>query len=305
MIKNLECKIDKELAGRQVRYILRNHLGLSATLLRRLKNAPDGILLNGKPARQNQVTKEGDKLLLTIRDMSSEHILPVDLPLDILYEDEDILCVNKPGNMPTHPSQNHHDDTLANAVMYRYRTEKFTFRVITRLDRETSGVVLIAKHALAAQALSRDMQNGKIQKEYIAAVCGEPKADEGRIKAPIGRQKDSVILRCITPDGKAAETEYAVLEKKDSLSLLRIVPKTGRTHQIRVHMKHMGTPIFGDGLYGTPIEGERTRLHCRKICFCHPGNGGKMEIIAPVSDDILALFQGDPVHKRKKNEAAS
>ncbi len=291
MVRKLECKIDKELAGRQVRYILRNHLGLSVTLLRRLKTKPDGILLNGNPVWQNTKTEEGDVLLLTIRDAPSAHIVPVDLPLDILYEDEDILCVNKPGNMPTHPSQNHHDDTLANAVMYRYRSGNFTFRVITRLDRETSGVVLIAKHALAAQALSRDMQNGEIQKEYIAAVCGEPKADEGCIHAPIGRQKDSVILRCVTPDGKAAETEYAILEKKEGLSLLSVKPKTGRTHQIRVHMKHMGTPIFGDGLYGEEREGERTRLHCRKICFMHPVLHEPMEIIAPLPQDISVLFR--------------
>lgn len=290
MVKKLEYVIDAQNAGHKVRYLLRNYLGISASLVRRLKLEEDGILLNGSPARQNQVLKEGDKLTITVHDKNSEHIVPKNIPLSVLYEDEDILVIDKPGNMPTHPSQNHHDDTLANAVMYRYREENFTFRVITRLDRETSGVVLIAKNALAAQRLSLDMQNGRIEKEYIAAVCGIPEKETGCIKAPIGRKSDSVILRCITPDGKAAETEYTVLEKKEGMSLLRITPKTGRTHQIRVHMQSMGTPIFGDGLYGEVREGERTRLHCRKICFTHPGCGKRMEISAPLPQDIDCLF---------------
>lgn len=290
MNRKIECVIDAALDGRKVRYILRNHLGISAGLVRRLKSLPDGILLNGAPTHQNETVKTGDSLLLTVRDKMSENIVPSPIEIEVLYEDKDILVVNKPGNMPTHPSQNHHDDTLANAVMYRYREEEFTFRVITRLDRETSGVVLIAKNALSAQKLANQMQNGCIEKEYIAAVSGVPNAREGCINAPIGRQADSVILRCVNSEGKTAETEYSVLTEKEGLSLLRVVPKTGRTHQIRVHLKSIGTPIFGDGLYGEKREGERTRLHCRSIAFSHPMKGETMKVEAPVPKDILSLF---------------
>ncbi len=290
MKKIIEIQIDSGLDGRKIRYILRNHMGLSANLVRRMKYTEGGILLNGKEAKQDTVVHRGDTLLLTVCDKPSENIVPTKMELDILYEDADMIAVNKPRQMPTHPSQNHHADTLANGLMYYFRDSDFTFRVITRLDRDTSGVVLVAKNAMAAQKLSMSMQNGNIRKEYVAAVCGVPSPLEGTITAPIRREKDSVILRCVAPDGKAAVTDYCTEKTQSGISFVRLLPRTGRTHQLRVHMKHIGTPIYGDDLYGAPQTDESTRLHCRKLMFTHPISGAQIEIKAPVPEDISGLF---------------
>lgn len=290
MKKTVEIKINTTLSERKIRYILRNHMGLSANFVRQMKYTEGGILLNGKEAKQDTVVHRGDTLLLTVCDKPSENIVPTKMELDVLYEDEDMIAVNKPRQMPTHPSQNHHADTLANGLMYYFRDSDFTFRVITRLDRDTSGVVLVAKNAMAAQKLSMAMQNGEIQKEYVAAVWGVPSPSEGTITAPIKREEDSVILRCVAPDGKTAITDYYTEKTQNGISFVRLLPRTGRTHQLRVHMKHIGTPIFGDDLYGAPQTEENMRLHCRKLMFIHPIFGTKMEIKAPVPEDISGLF---------------
>jgi len=288
--KTITLPIDQPLDGRKIRYILRNHLGFSAALTKRLKDTEDGILLNGSSAQTDRQVHTGDVLVLTLRDDNSAHIEPRELPLDILYEDEDIIAVNKPPGMPSHPSQNHHHDTLANGLMYYFRNRSFTVRVITRLDRETSGVVLVAKHSLAAQRLSDAMQAQKIDKEYIAAVNGKPNPERGRISAPIARQEGSVILRCVARNGKEAVTDYETIETKNGRSLVRLQPRTGRTHQLRVHMSHIGTPIYGDDLYGARQMGERTRLHCGSISFSHPMTGEPISIVAPIPEDITTLF---------------
>ena len=289
MEKRIEFLIDTSLAGKTVRYILKSLLGLSTALIRRLKRE-NGVFLNGAVAKNHMTVSACDTFLIKISDETSESIAPIEMPLDILYEDGDMIAVNKPRSMPTHPSQNHHGDTLANGIMYYFRAEAFTFRVITRLDRDTSGVVLVAKNPLSAQRLSDAMQRGEIEKTYVAATWGVPKEGEGVITAPIRRREDSLILRTVAPDGKYAETEYKVEKEKDGIALLRLFPKTGRTHQIRVHMAYMGTPVFGDDLYGAPQDGEKTRLHCEKITFCHPSTGEKMEISAPIPSDIEKLF---------------
>lgn len=289
MEKIIEVKIDDALHGKTVRYILKNHLMLSTALIRRLKRE-NGVFLNGEVAKNHMTAKGGDTLTARITDGASENIEPTEMPLAILYEDADVIVINKPRSMPTHPSQNHHGDTLANGIMYYFRHETFTFRVITRLDRDTSGIVLVAKNPLSAQRLADAMQRGEIEKTYVAAVCGVPKEKEGVIIAPIRRKEDSVILRTVAADGKYAETAYKVEKEKDGIALLHLYPKTGRTHQIRVHMAHIGTPIFGDDLYGAPEVGEKTRLHCEKITFPHPSTGEKTEVFAPVPSDIEKLF---------------
>ena len=290
MKKVIELQIDNTLDGRKIRYVLRNHMGLSVRLIRLMKYTQDGILLNGKEAKQDTQVKTEDILRLTMEDTPSENIEPIELPLHILFEDADIIALNKPRNMPTHPSQNHHGDTLANALAYYFRDMDFTFRVITRLDKDTSGIVLVAKNAMAAQKLSMAMQNGAIQKEYVAAVCGVPLPSEGTITMPIKRKEDSVIVRCAAPDGKEAVTDYYTEKTKNGVSFVRLLPRTGRTHQLRVHMQYIGTPIFGDDLYGAPQSDEKTRLHCRKLSFPHPVSGEIIRIEAPVPEDMDMLF---------------
>lgn len=277
--------IGNDFSGCDIKFILTNHWGFSGSLISALKKG-DSILLNGKKEFVNKAVSSGDVLRIVLPEVASENIVPNAIPLDILYEDEDILAVNKPADMPTHPSIGHFEGTLANAVMHYFRDIPFTFRAITRLDRDTSGVVLIAKHIVAADRLSKSLIEGAFEKEYMAVCIGTPSTLKGTIDAPIKREKEGIIKRCIDPDGKPSLTEYEVIEEKGSLSLVRLYPKTGRTHQLRLHLSYIGTPILGDFLYGEEITGERTRLHCNTLRFPHPFSGKSMKITAPLPEDM-------------------
>lgn len=284
-MREFELTITDIFDGKDIKFILKNHFGFSSAMITRLKKG-DGILLNGKKEYVVKEVKTGDVLKITLPRELSENIVPNDIPLDILYEDNDILAVNKPADMPTHPSVRHYEGTLANAVMHYYKHTPFTFRAVTRLDRDTSGVVVIAKNAVAADRLSKQLQSGEFYKEYMAMCVGVPKEMSGRIDAPIRREKQGIIKRCIAEDGKPAVSDYEVVKLCDSFSLIRLMPKTGRTHQLRLHLSHIGTPIFADFLYGTDVPSERIRLHCRKVTFIHPFSGKTVEIEAALPDDM-------------------
>ena len=292
MDRILKCKIDSDLSGKTVKEILKNRFKISSSVMTELKASEDGILLNGKKVFVNETVSEKDVLLIKARDLRSD-IEESDIPLDILYEDEDIVAVNKGRSLPIHPSQNHHGDTLANAVMHYYSGEKFTFRVITRLDKDTSGVVLLAKNPLSGAILGEEMKKGNIKKEYVALVNGRVNPLKGLIDAPIKRREESVILRCVGEGGKEAVTEYETVAESEKLSLVRLHPLTGRTHQIRVHLSYIGNPIFGDDLYGAPQKDERVRLHCSKITFRHPITDEIMEVKAQIPDDISREIDED------------
>lgn len=283
----LQYIVTAEDEGKTVKQIISREFALSSRLLSKLKNE-SGIKVNGVSVTVRRILCCGDKLTLEMMDVSSKNVTQSNIELDVLYEDESMLAVNKPLGMPTHPSQGHHDDTLANAVMYRYRNENFTFRAITRLDGDTTGVVLVARNALSAQRLTDMLQNGKIKKEYVALTMGVPQSREGTIDAPIGRCEDSIIKRKIDKDGKSAVTHYSVIKEKcdKSFALVKAVPITGRTHQIRLHLSHIGTPIYGDFLYGEPIDNVRAHLHCSSLELCHPITGQPMRIEAPLPQDI-------------------
>lgn len=288
-MKRITYKIPPHLNGFRIKNIVRQELGISSAVLTQLKKYPDGITLNGKSVYSTCTVQAGDILEICLKDKTSENIVPVNMDLDILFEDEDILAVNKPRNMPTHPSQNHHSDTLANGVMGYYSDREFTFRVITRLDRDTSGIVLIAKNKISSASLTRQLADGKLQKTYIALCHGSPHTEKGIINAPIARMDGSTILRCVSSDGKDAVTEYEKIGQNGDLSLLRLRPLTGRTHQIRVHLSYIGNPIYGDDMYGSPAVGENIRLHCMSLTFEHPLKHENIEIYAPVPDDMKNL----------------
>ncbi len=277
--------ITNDFDGCDIKFILKHYWKLSDNLITQLKKG-DGILLNGKKEFVVKKVKAGDMLQLNFIEEGSTGIVPEDIPLDILYEDDDILAINKPGNMPTHPSIGHYGGTLANAVMHYYKDIPFTFRAITRLDRDTSGVVIIAKNAPSADRLSRQMQSGDFKKEYVALCVGTPEKISGTISAPIRREKEGIIKRCIAYDGKAAVTDYEVIGTFGKFSLIKLFPKTGRTHQLRLHLSHIGTPIFADFLYGKDVENERIRLHAECITFIHPFTGESLKISAPTPHDM-------------------
>ncbi len=278
-------QISDNFAGKDIKFILKNHFKLSGALITRLKTG-EHILLNGKKEFVNRTVSTNDTLKITLPEERSENIVPNDIPINILYEDEDILVVNKPSGMPTHPSIHHFEGTLANAVMHYFRDIPFTFRAVTRLDRDTSGVVIIAKNAVSADRLSKQLQKGTLSKEYIALCVGIPYQKAGTIDAPIRRTAEGIIKRCISEDGKRAVSDYEVIDEKNGFSLIRLYPKTGRTHQLRLHLSHIGTPIYADFLYGEDIENERIRLHCASVSFAHPESGEKIKISAPIPPDM-------------------
>ena len=287
MDKKIVIPITRELHGKRIKYILSFEMGISSTLLKRIKRS-GGILLNGEEVSVIREVYEGQELMVTVPERTGKEIIPANLSLDILYEDEDMIAVNKPRNMPTHPSPGHHTDTLLNALAH-YFEGRVRVHAITRLDRDTSGVVLLAKNALSAKILTDEIQAGEIGKEYVAIINGCPEKKEGKISAPIKKREDSAGLQCISPDGKEAVSEYRVEQTENGLSMVSLFPKTGRTHQLRVHMSHLGCPIFGDDLYGAPQGKERIRLHCKKISFLHPIRKEKMEISAPMPEDMNLL----------------
>ena len=241
--------------------------GFTATLIKKVKFG--GVSINGQTVTMRGTVKHGDTVFVNFPDSVSEGIPPIDMPLDIVYEDEYMIAVNKPKNMPTHPSKGNNLPTLANGIM-AYFGGNHTFRSINRLDRDTSGIVLMAKDAYSAAALSSSMKKGEFQKKYIAKIEGVPKENHGIIDAPIRRECEGEMKRIVADDGKRAITEYTVISDDGQNSLVEIILHTGRTHQIRVHFSYIGHPLVGDFLYGKRIENESYLLHCFELSLPHP-----------------------------------
>ena len=270
--------------------------GYSRRILIELKQNPEQICLNGTPSWLNTLLQIGDTLTLFLPDEPvSSDILPVNLPIDIVYEDEDLIILNKAAGMPAHPSQGHHENTLANALAYRFasRGEHFVFRAVNRLDRDTTGLLLIAKHKISGAFLSAMTAKKEIRREYLAIVAGKPE-ESGTIDLPIARKDGSTIERCIDMDhGEHAVTHYRCLDYRDDLgcSLVRLRLETGRTHQIRVHMKAIGHPLLGDFLYNPDYRFiGRQALHSYTVAFRHPITGEAMEFTAPMPEDFSFFY---------------
>ena len=243
-------------------------VGYTVTFIKKVKFS--GIELCGVPVTVRATVKNGDVITLTIPEEKSEGIPPISIPLDVLYEDDCILAVDKPRNMPTHPSKGNNLPTLANAVMALYGGD-FVFRAVSRLDRDTSGIVVIAKDQITAAALSEQMKRGEFDKRYTCITAGVPEPAAGVISAPIRRESEDGIKRIVAEDGKPAVTEYEVIKTAEGRALCRLKLLTGRTHQIRVHMAHIGCPLYSDFLYGTPTE-DGYLLRCDSVSFTHPAS---------------------------------
>lgn len=194
-MKKITLKITEELSGKDVKHILFKRLNMSAKLVKKLKSYDDGLLLNSERITVRALVKTGDVFEVNIPEEKSENIVPNDIPIDVIYEDEDILAVNKPYNMPTHPSIHHFNNTLANAVVNYYKGNDFVFRTVNRLDRDTTGIVLIAKNQYSAELMCRQIRNREIKKKYLAICCGVPNPASGTVEASIRRMNDSIITR--------------------------------------------------------------------------------------------------------------
>ncbi|MHC1695422.1 MAG: RluA family pseudouridine synthase [Eubacteriales bacterium] len=306
----MDIRIPPEFEGALLRSFIKKKLGLSARQLTRLKNHPSGIMLDGQRVTVRQILAQGQTLTLALEDESSSPtIVPQgDVP-PIVYEDEDIIVLDKPAGMTSHPSRGHYSTSLANALAayFEAKDTPFVFRAVNRLDKDTTGLVVVAKNALSAHHLSLDMREGRIKKSYLALLEGDlSKADvkainerfegvggslcfdgrDGYIDAGIKRCGESIITRQIASDGKKSLTRFTLLGAGE-VSLVRCYPQTGRTHQIRVHFSSIGYPLLGDDLYGA-IGGrmDRQALHCEQIILLHPSHGGTLTLRAPVPEDM-------------------
>lgn len=268
----------------KIRDYLKIRLAFSNSIIGKVKY--DGVLLNGTPVHMRAVVKNGDIIEVLFPEENGSDIPPIDIPLDILYEDEYILVVNKPSNMPVHPSKGNSLPTLANAVA-AYSSRPFVYRVITRLDRDTSGIVLIAKDRLTAARLSSAMKKREIKKYYHALVVGTPDEDSGVIDAPIERAQEGELKRIVISSGKGSITKYKLIKKYGELSLLECQPITGRTHQIRVHLAYIGCPLYADFLYGDKVPEKTYLLHCSRLELIHPYTKKALVITSDLSEEKI------------------
>lgn len=295
----MQITVKQEYNGVPLLRFLRGELQLSSKMLKHLKFLPDGITVNGRQVTVRYLLRTGDLLTLAVEDEISAEITPVELPITILYEDDDIVVPAKPAEMPTHPSHDHYDDTVANALAFRYQRDgvPFVFRPVNRLDRNTSGLLLIARNRICAGRMAEQMRKKEIQKTYLAVLDGEMPLGEGEIDACLHRTEQSIILREVcspdAPDADAALTRYTVLAAQNGHTLVRAHPLTGRTHQLRVHFASIGHPITGDDLYGnaSPLI-PRHALHAHTLTFRHPTTGEPMTLTAPLPKDMEALIAG-------------
>lgn len=291
--------ISPEDSGDLILGFLRKN-GFSKHILTTMKRAEHAILLNGEPAFGRTVLQDGDVLRILVPEEvnasgggADSSIIPVQLPLDILYEDEDILVLNKPADMPVHPSAGNYENTLANGVAWYYKQqgENFVYRCINRLDRDTTGVLVLAKNPLSGALLSSQMKQRQIRRTYLALTDGIP-PERGTISAPIARTDCSVITREVDFErGETAVTHYERLAVSNGYALVELHLDTGRTHQIRVHMKYIGCPLPGDFLYHPVFDRiRRQALHSFQLEFTHPITGEPMCFLAPVPDDFCRAF---------------
>lgn len=294
MERIFEYHITAAEEGRKIGDFLREK-GYSRHLLRQLKETEDGLLRNAQPTFTTVALKAGDRIRVRLLEKAegSEAIMPAPLPFEIVYEDEDLLVVNKPADMPIHPSFQNHGNTLADALTWHYQQhgEDFVYRCINRLDRDTTGLLIVAKHLLSASILSDMVGKREIHREYLAIVKGIP-PENGTISAPIGRKKGSAILREVNFEtGEPAVTHFARLELRNGLSLVSLKLETGRTHQIRVHMGYIGCPLIGDYLYYPECSRiSRQALHSHRLSFLHPITGKALSFTAPLPEDMKKAF---------------
>lgn len=297
MTRKLQYKIEQQDDSKSIGLFLKEKEYSRAVLIE-LKKTQTGIRKNGVWAGVNEMLKTGDVLDICLTEQaSSENIVPKVYVLDVLYEDEDILVINKPYNMPIHPSVNNYDNTLANGVVYYYQKQHkpHVFRCINRLDRDTTGVTIIAKHLISASILSRRVEERGLSRIYVAFVEGMTK-EEGRIDLPIGRMEGTIIKRQIDEkEGKSAITHYRRLGvlsvEGKTVSVVALKLETGRTHQIRVHMSSIGHPLLGDFLYNEDNQMlTRQALHAIQSGFYHPITGDYMKITAPFPEDMARLI---------------
>ena len=277
-----------------VREILKQEFEISDRLLLRLKKEQK-FFLNNEKSYSHTLVKNGDIVTVLVDfEEDNSNIVPTKMELDILYEDESMLVINKPSNVAIHPSCMHYDNSLSNGVKYYFDSInlKKKIRPVNRLDKDTSGVVIFAKNEYIQECLVKQMKNKTFKKEYVAIIDGNLNEKNGTISAPIARKENSIIERCVSPLGATAITHYEVINEYSNYSFVKFTLETGRTHQIRVHTAYIGHPISGDTLYGnTSPYISRQALHCSKLTFIHPISRKKIYIEASLPEDMSKFLK--------------
>lgn len=290
----LELVVTREQAGRTVKSLLKGELGLSTTLLGRLKRTETGLTVNGARVFTTAVLREGDRLRADLDAAEKPSGLrPVAMELEILFEDSHLLVVNKPAPLASIPSSLvPGEPTLAEGLLY-HLGEGASLHLVNRLDRGTTGLLAAAKTAYVHDLLRRQLHTGDFHRTYLALCLGAPEPEAGRIELPIGRDPASTIKRRIDPAGKNAVTDYRVLSRSGRLSLVELTPRTGRTHQLRVHMAAVGCPLAGDWLYGTEDRAliPRPALHAARLELRHPVTGERLALEAGLPEDMRNLLE--------------
>ena len=294
--RRLELLVTPEQDGQKVDTLLRRALGLSGTVIRHVKWLEDGILLDGTRVHTGVRARGGQVLSVRLTDPErSSGVAPAPGPLDLVYEDEDLLVVNKQPGVLCHPGHGHFSDTLGNFILAYYdRTGvQADFHPVHRLDKGTSGLMVVAKHPHAQEVLKRQLHTPEFRRVYLAVCDGTPCPLEGTVDAPIGRAPDSLMARRVDPEGQSARTHYRVLCTAGARALVRLELETGRTHQIRVHMAYLGCPLTGDFLYGREDRALITRpaLHSAELFLRHPVTGEPMHWDLPLPGDMAALLK--------------
>ncbi len=282
-MKSFSYIVTAQDAGQNVHTILRQKMQISRKLLIKQKQIDDGITKNGVHAKTIELVCEGDIVMVNVPDKKGD-LLISDIDVPIIYEDKDVIIFDKPADMPTHPSKKQANDTLGN-VFARIMTERggdTLFRPINRLDKDTTGLLLCAKNQLAASKLS-----GKVDKVYLAVAKGEMNVLSGNIEAPIGREIPGERKRVVRSGESYAKTNFEVLRKEKNKTILSLTIETGRTHQIRVHLSHIGYPLVGDSLYGDGEDREMHLLHCHRLIFISPTEDKKIEVISKLPAEYL------------------
>lgn len=301
--KPITYVVPPEDEGMVLRTVLQSRMAVSRTLMSRLKLTEQGIMVNGERVYINLHVRAGDVVQVRMEEERSDDIMPQDLSIEIMHEDDELIIVNKEAGMIVHPTHGHYINTVANAIVHHWQEQgvNHRFRPIHRLDQETSGVLAIAKNPYVHQHISEQMIRNEVTKEYLALVYGVMAEDHGTVNEPIDRDPEQPHMRIVTPDGYSSVTHFRVEQRYSNATLVRLRLETGRTHQIRVHMKHLGHPLVGDKMYVLDDTDSlpqqlvdlmpRQALHHVTMGFVHPITNEKLEFHAELPADMKQAIQ--------------